>query len=128
MLVTRGDELEERVPCTARPKVQPWEPEELGVFLNYSVRDRLGPMFELVALTGLRRGEICGLRWEDVDFIRSSLAVRQQVVQLDDQTQECPQCAEPHAGIRFGAPKQTPVREDVSTLAGVLSLCSRCNG
>lgn len=33
-----------------------------------------------LALTGLRRGEAIGLRWQDVDFVRQRLTVRQQVV------------------------------------------------
>lgn len=33
-------------------------------------------------MTGLRRGEACGLRWVDVDLQRGALWVRQQVVQL----------------------------------------------
>ena len=35
----------------------------------------------LAATTGLRRGEILGLRWEDVDFENTSIAVRQSLEQ-----------------------------------------------
>lgn len=34
-------------------------------------------MLGLAAMTGLRRGEMCGLRWVDVDLDGASLAVRQ---------------------------------------------------
>jgi integrase len=43
----------------------------------------LGPlraMIELDAFTGLRRGELIGLRWEDVDFENLVLHVRSSVV------------------------------------------------
>lgn len=33
----------------------------------------------LAACTGLRRGEICGLRWRDLDFAKGTLQVSQQV-------------------------------------------------
>src|SRR3712207_9196042 len=38
---------------------------------------------ELVLRTGLRRGEVAGLRWEDIDLIAGRLIVRQQRVQVD---------------------------------------------
>lgn len=44
---------------------------------------RLAPVFELVVRTGLRRGEVAGLRWEDVDLETGRLVVRQQRVQVD---------------------------------------------
>ena len=63
-----------------RPRVRPLEPEELGRFLDEAGKHHLGPLFELMALTGLRRGEAVGLRWADVDLARDRLTVRQQVI------------------------------------------------
>jgi hypothetical protein len=37
-------------------------------------------------MTGLRRGEACGLRWIDVDLERQVLHVRQRIVQMDRET------------------------------------------
>ena len=37
-------------------------------FLKSTRDDRLHPMFVTLALLGLRRSELLGLRWEDVDF------------------------------------------------------------
>jgi integrase len=65
-----------------RPKVRPWEPEELGAFLDHAGGHRLGVLFEVLAMTGLRRGEIVGLRWGDVDLDRGVLWVRRSVVQV----------------------------------------------
>ena len=47
----------------------------------YSVKDaRLAAVWRLAAMTGMRRGEILGLRWRDVDLDAARLSVRQAVV------------------------------------------------
>lgn len=68
-----------------RPRVQPFEPQELGRFLDEAGKHHLGPLFEVMALTGLRRGEAVGLRWQDVDLERGVLVVRQQIVRQREQ-------------------------------------------
>ena len=45
------------------------------------VRDpRLAPLLMLAALTGMRRGELCALRWTDVDLDRRQLEVSRSIV------------------------------------------------
>jgi integrase len=56
-------------------------PEEITAFLQ-EVPDPLRTMIELDAFTGLRRGELIGLRWEDVDFENLVLHVRRSVVAM----------------------------------------------
>jgi integrase len=92
-------------PRGTRPKVRPWEPAQLGEFLDYVAGNRLGALYQLLALTGLRRGEACGLRWADVDLTSSRLVVCQQVVQLDGQTFRCRSCGGAHRGVDMGPPK-----------------------
>ncbi len=70
------------LPPPSRSRVRPWEPAELGTFLDYAVVDRLGALYELIAMTGLRRGEAVGLTWDDIDVERGHLTVRRQLVQL----------------------------------------------
>jgi integrase len=41
---------------------------------------RLAPLLMLAALTGMRRGELCALRWSDVDLERGELDVSRSVV------------------------------------------------
>jgi len=97
------------LPAAPRPKVRPWEPAELGRFLDHATTDvRLGGLFELIAATGLRRGEAVGLRWDDVDLAAGVLTVRQQLVQVnmpDEQLPACPYCPERHRGVMFGPVK-----------------------
>src|SRR5208283_3420033 len=44
--------------------------------------DPLRTMIELDAFTGLRRGELIGLRWQDVDFENLILHIRRSVVAM----------------------------------------------
>ena len=41
---------------------------------------RLAALLMLGALTGMRRGELCGLKWHDVDFARGELEVSRAVI------------------------------------------------
>ncbi|HEY5847034.1 MAG TPA: site-specific integrase [Microlunatus sp.] len=60
------------------PKVDPWKWSELKLFLQHpAVRaHRLLPVLLLSATTGLRRGEVCGLQWSDLDLVARRLVVR----------------------------------------------------
>jgi integrase len=58
----------------------PWEPHELGSFLAQVRGTRLEAVWRLSAMTGMRRGEVLGLRWRDIDFDKSRLSVRQALV------------------------------------------------
>jgi integrase len=74
------------LPKATRPTVRPWEAAELGRFLDHTARDPLGAFYGVAAFTGLRRGELLGLRWDDIDLDRSRLTVRQQIVQVGHAT------------------------------------------
>jgi integrase len=65
-----------------RPRVRPWQPAMFGVFRDQIDGERLAALFHLAGHAGLRRGELCGLRWQDVDLDGRMLVVRQQVVQV----------------------------------------------
>jgi integrase len=71
------------LPTVTKSKMKIWEPEQVGVFLDTAATHRLGSLFELDMFTGLRRAEIIGLRWEDVDLPARRLTVRNTRVQAD---------------------------------------------
>lgn len=60
--------------------VQTWRAEELARFLDHVRGHRLEAIWRLSAMTGMRRGEVLGLRWRDVDLDASRLSVRQALV------------------------------------------------
>ncbi|MEV0603607.1 site-specific integrase [Streptomyces sp. NPDC050315] len=57
-------------------ELHPWSLDETLTFLEAARRDPLYPAFVLAIALGLRRGEILGLHWRDVDFDRRTLTVR----------------------------------------------------
>ncbi len=67
--------------CRTR-KIECWEPGELAAFLRAVECKRLEAAWHLAAMTGMRRGEVLGLRWSDVDLDASRLAVRNAIVSV----------------------------------------------
>ncbi|MFF0622941.1 tyrosine-type recombinase/integrase [Streptomyces sp. NPDC004296] len=57
-------------------ELNPWSLDESLAFLEAARPDPLYPAFVLAVALGLRRGEILGLHWRDVDLDRRTLTVR----------------------------------------------------
>ncbi len=75
--------------------------------------DPLGPLYEVAAFTGLRRGELLGLQWDDIDVERSRLTVRRQIVQLGHAT---------HLGpVKTASGQDRVVDLDEATIGALLS-------
>ncbi|MFF6867269.1 tyrosine-type recombinase/integrase [Streptomyces sp. NPDC012450] len=66
-------------PRAAARDLSPWSLDETLDFLAVARRDPLYAAFVLAIAMGLRRGEIVGLRWNDIDLENRVLLVRQQV-------------------------------------------------
>ena len=99
-----------------------WQPEETARFLEHVFEDRLSALYELAAYAGLRRAELCGLRWSDIDDADAGLRVRQTIVsvtrkQVTPEQAACPVCAEIHVGRLFKAPKSRKGRRWVPLAA-----------
>lgn len=65
------------------PEMAWWQPDELARFLAFVADDELYPLFRLAAMTGMRRGEVCAVRWSDLDLDAGRATVRQQLVVVD---------------------------------------------
>ena len=59
-----------------------WSAEERRRFLESIPDDRLYAAFLLAATTGMRRGEVLGLRWRDVDLAAARVSIRQTLVTI----------------------------------------------
>jgi len=62
-----------------------WSPQELSEFLSFVEASSSAhfPLLRLAAFTGMRRSELCGLRWDDVDLDGASLTVRHTITAVD---------------------------------------------
>ncbi len=70
-------------PRSAAPKeLRFWTPEQLRSFLDLVAGHRLEAAWHVSAMTGMRRGEVLGLRWADVDLNSSRIHVRQALVSV----------------------------------------------
>jgi integrase len=78
-------------PRPRRTELRTWTADELRGFLASVRSDRLYGAWQLAALTGMRRGEVLGLRWADLDLEGGWLSVRQTLVVVDNQ----PRVSEP---------------------------------
>lgn len=71
-----------KLQAVARHEMRYWTAEQLSRFLVCARSHRLYPAFYLAAMTGMRRGEVLGLRWNDVDFERQRLSIRQTLISV----------------------------------------------
>ncbi|MGH9042141.1 MAG: tyrosine-type recombinase/integrase [Acidimicrobiia bacterium] len=68
------------VPKAERSSGVVWTADEARRFLAAADTHRLGPAFHLAIAAGLRRGELLGLRWSDLDLDAGQLRVAQQLM------------------------------------------------
>jgi integrase len=73
-----------RIPTVKRTKGRSLSPDEVRAVLTQCASHRYGLAVRL-ALMGLRRGEILGLRWEDFDEQLGTLMIRRQVQRVSRQ-------------------------------------------
>ncbi len=73
-----------------RPKMPPrdvtenvWTPEQTTAFLRTTKSDRLAPLWRTATMTGLRRSELAGLQWGDLDLERGVLSVKRARTQVE---------------------------------------------
>ena len=78
-LVARNVARLVELPAWEPAEVVPWTPDEAVAFLQAAADDPLYPAFVLLMLYGMRRGEVLGLRWDDIDTDAGLIRVRQQL-------------------------------------------------
>ncbi|MCU1691337.1 MAG: site-specific recombinase XerD [Frankiales bacterium] len=66
-----------KAPSRRTPEMRTWTRDQAVTFLAHVQGERLAAMWRLFLTTGMRRGEVAALRWQDVDLDRAFLSVRQ---------------------------------------------------
>jgi integrase len=61
------------------PEMRYWTPEQTSEFLAFVKDHPLFPAFRLAAMTGMRRGEVFGLLWRDIDLDTGMVTVQRQL-------------------------------------------------
>jgi len=97
-LITRNVARHIELPEWRRNTFRPWTAEEAKRFIAASKADPLRGAFVLLIVYGLRRGEVLGLRWDDIDFDAGVIQVRQQIQRVRGELQLGP--VKTHAGQR----------------------------
>jgi len=88
-------------PQVRREEMRPLTPEQVKALLEAARGDRLEALYLLAVTTGLRQGELLGLKWEDVDLEAGKLQVRRTL-------------ATAKGGQALTAPKTSKSRRSVS--------------
>lgn len=71
-------------PSIRKKEITTLDTKDVNHFLGIAKQDRYYISFLIAITTGLRRGEILGLRWKDVDFESKALSIRKNLVILNN--------------------------------------------
>lgn len=84
-------------PKRAETEMQYLTPDQARAFIEACEEpgQRYGDLFKLAVLTGLRRGELLGLRWQDLDLQNNVASIRQTLVRSTE------------GNLRFQTPKSS---------------------
>jgi len=78
------------LPTYEPDEIKPWSADEARKFLEAASGDPLYVAFSLLVLCGLRRGEVLGLRWRDIDFGKREIYIRQQLQRVNGVLYQAP--------------------------------------
>lgn len=96
--MTRNVARHVELPEWRRNTIRPWTADEAKRFLSASKADPLHNAFVLLIVYGLRRGEVLGLGWDDIDPEAGTIRIRQQIQRVRGELQLGP--VKTHAGQR----------------------------
>lgn len=83
--LTKNPVIISHAPRARRPeelKIKSWSAAELKTFLDCIEGTPLELVWHLAAMTGMRRGEVLGLRWNDVDLDRHRILVEHTIIEV----------------------------------------------
>jgi integrase len=108
-LIPRNPAAPVKPPQPRGEEIRPLNREQIRVLFDAASGDRLEALYIVAVTAGLRRGELQGLKWEDLDLEAGMLQVRRT-------------CSEPKGGHIFEAPKSGKGRNIRLTQSAVAAL------
>ena len=78
------------LPKLERKEMKILPPESLGTFFEEARRSGVFELYYIDLATGLRRGELLGLKWSDIDLAKGIIHVRRQVLRQNGEVVEAP--------------------------------------
>ena len=78
------------LPKVERREMKTLPVEQLQSFLREAKDSGVFELYYLELATGLRRGELLGLKWEDIDLEHGDLRVRRQIARINGKVVEAP--------------------------------------
>ena len=103
-------------PRLQRTEIPMWDPETIDLFLEKADASRFRDLYHIAVLTGMRRSEICGLKWENVDLIHGHLGVVNTLQRITDH------------GLVEGQPKTTKSRRSIALAPDVVEIFHAIRG
>jgi integrase len=91
-LISRNAAVSVKPPQPRREEIRPLNREQVRALLEAASGDHMEALYIVAVTTGLRRGELQGLKWDDLDLEAGMLQVRRTL-------------SEPKGGYIFEAPK-----------------------
>ena len=89
-LITANPAEDCALPRLEHREMQTLPVEQLQSFLREAKDSGVFELYYLELTTGLRRGELLGLKWEDIDLERGDLRVRRQIARINGEVVEAP--------------------------------------
>jgi integrase len=111
-LIPRNVAAAVKPPRPTKKEITPLSPEEARTFLDAASGDDLEALYVLAVSTGMRQGELLGLKWEDVDLEAGTLQVRRALSQTKD-------------GPAFTPPKSAKSRRRIKLTGGGVTALKR---
>ena len=108
-LIPRNPAAPVKPPQPRGEEIRPLNREQVRVLFEAASGDRLEALYIVAVTAGLRRGELQGLKWDDLDLEAGMLQVRRT-------------CSEPKGGHIFEAPKSGKGRNIRLTQSAVAAL------
>ena len=99
-LIVRNVANKVKLPKIPKPKINVLTPEQQDAFVEQAKKTYMGSIYIFDLCTGMRLGELLGLKWSDIDFQNMELHVTRTLRKVKD-----PDNTEESWHLEFGSPK-----------------------